>query len=118
VVVPLSAQIIQVRELALRILKEPITKLFDLKVFYTPDPEKVSRFGLIKARDTMSGGHVLSENGIKMMALGHFGWAISMCSALEVLTSHGLLSFEQRIKTINEEALKGTAKMRKDVVTK
>lgn len=117
IVISLSAQIVQVRNLFVEILKIPTERLVNQRVFYERNPEKVGVYQLIRARESFRAKpDRQSDPSHCAFVEGNFGFAISLYYAWKVLNTHGLAAFKNSIENIHKQALNGTTKMRKDFV--
>ncbi len=114
IVLPLSGQIIQVRNQFLGVLKIPIERLFALKVFYSTKLESISQFQLITAREKVRKNPPSHIELNQMPVLeGLFGIAIQLYSAWKNLNTHGLQSFQKSIQSTDQAAKTG-GKMKKE----
>lgn len=112
---PLSAQIVQVRNHYLDILRIPVERLFNMKVYYERNPEKVSQYMLVLARDKWRNNSGTDEGAAHMIE-AQFSVAIALYSSWRLLNTHGLASFKNSIDEFHRQALSGGSRAKKELV--
>nr|XP_047132067.1 uncharacterized protein LOC105847408 isoform X2 [Hydra vulgaris] len=114
IVVPMSMQLNKTKVLLLQVLQVAVKRLHSKKVIWHEEPEKLSRFQLIKAREQWRKNSAISDRQIAGVIEGDFGLCISLYYAYELLLQHGLLSFYNFLKGVLS-GVKGTPLCRKEL---
>lgn len=101
--VPLNTELKEVKALFIEVLKEVVDWLFNQKVIFQNDPEKISGYTILiyKKKFEKATGRDPTHQAL---VLSKFYLAIKLYSAYKVLQSHGIAPFATKIQKFYSEA--------------
>jgi Fanconi anemia group M protein len=115
VIVKFTDDISSTRKQYVEILCKIVKRLAANHALWQDDPEKVSKFMLLKAREQWRLNNAQNDRFKNGVIEGDFASAISMYHAYDLLSQHGLLSFYNYMKSILHGS-KGTARTKTELM--
>ena len=113
IIIPLSASLVEVRNLFLEIFKIPVEKLVHLKAYYSTDIERVSHWQLLQQREKVRNHPPDNLDRSQMLLIeGLFSVAMSLAHAWKLLNTHGLQPFKNSLEEMTRDAMVNNRKMR------
>lgn len=109
IVVPITEELKNIKNTFMEILRNIVNRLYHKKALWQNDPEKISKFLLLKAREQWRLNNALGDKNKMGLIEGDFALCMSLYHAYELLQQHGILSFYNFLKGILS-GVKGTSR--------
>jgi ATP-dependent DNA helicase MPH1 len=116
IIIPLSASIIEVRNIFKEVMKGPIDKLVHLGAFYTNNVENIAPYQIYLARDKCKANPEQFDRSQLFMIDGLFGIAHALAQAWKLLNSHGLSNFKNALETMHKDSLVNSRSMKYEFI--